>query len=223
MTGTIQRRAVIFDMDGVLIDSEPLWRIAERQIFGRLGLDLSDAMCEQTMGFRIDEVVAHWHRRHPWSGSSPAQVEEEIVARVVALVETDGMALPGVERALRLISDHGMLLGLATSSYPVLINAVLDRLGIRRSFNAVCSGREVAHGKPRPDIFLATAQKLGLPPASCVVIEDSLAGVAAAVSAGMRVIAIPAANQCHEPGFTEADLQLESLEELTIGMVVGSR
>ncbi len=217
----MQMRAVIFDMDGVLIDSEPFWRQAEKEVFARLGLQLSDAMCEQTMGFRIDEVVALWYRQHPWPGTSQERVALEIVERVQQLVEAGGTALPGVQKVLQLLNDHGLPLGLASSSHKSLIEAVLRRLAIADHFSATCSGQEVAHGKPDPAIFLVTAERLGVPPGACVAVEDSVAGVQAARNAGMRVIAVPAAHMRHEPGLAAAHVILGSLAEVTLPLLAG--
>ena len=95
-------RAAIFDMDGLLIDSEPFWREVEIEVFGGVGVPLTEAMCHQTTGLRIDDVVAHWHRRHPWEDPSPAVVQERIVSRMVETIAARGEAKRGVEAALAL-------------------------------------------------------------------------------------------------------------------------
>ena len=139
--------AAIFDMDGVLIDSEPLWRRAERAAFSRVGLELSDEDCKQTMGLRSDEVVALWYRRHPWPGASPDEVIRDMESRVAGLVRSEGQALPGVERAIDELRASGVRLALASSSAPGLIRVVLTTLGLEDAFEVVCSAADEAkHG-----------------------------------------------------------------------------
>jgi sugar-phosphatase len=208
--------AVIFDMDGVLIDSEPLWREAERGVFAELGLILSDADCQQTMGLRTDELVAYWYRRHPWQGRSQGVVAETINSRVAQLIAEHGRPLPGAGEAVRSIRDSGLPAGLASSSSLELIGLVVRTLGLDGCFSVLCSAEDEEHGKPDPAVYLTTARRLGVAPSGCVAVEDSVRGVQAALGAGMRVIAVPAPDHVHEPGLAAAHLALPSLEELSI-------
>ena len=114
-------KAVIFDMDGVLVDSEPLWREAEREVFADVGLELDDADCERTMGMRTDEVIEHWYRKAPWNGPSPTDVEARLVARMKVLIAERATAMAGVEHAMALARDAGLKLAVASSSPPDLI------------------------------------------------------------------------------------------------------
>jgi HAD superfamily hydrolase (TIGR01509 family) len=207
-------RAVIFDMDGVLIDSEPFWREAEIEIFARVGVSLTEADCLLTVGMRIQEVAAFWHARRPWKGPPPEALAIEILAGVIERVRTRGAPMPGLDGALRFIRDRGLALALATSSAAPLINAVLDRLDLRDVFSVVCSAEDEPRGKPHPGVYLTAAGRLGVPPAFCVAIEDSIHGVIAAKAAGMRCIAIPLPELRGEPGFSEADVVLKSLVEI---------
>ncbi len=135
-------RAAIFDMDGLLIDSEPLWRQAEKQVFATVGMTLTEAMCEETMGLRTDEVIRHWRQRFPWSGKNPETVERELVAAVQHLITTQGEALAGVYETLTIFKDAGFLLGLASSSAPCLIEATVEKLSIRDHFDTLCSATD---------------------------------------------------------------------------------
>jgi len=209
-------RAVIFDMDGVLVDSEPLWRLAERQIFADVGLELTDADCERTMGMRTDEVIEHWYGRSPWDGPSPADVEARLEGRMQSLIAERATAMAGVEDAIAVARAAGLSLGLASSSTPVLIDAVLRKLGLEDTFDVTKSAVDEEYGKPHPAVFLSTARLLGVEPAECVAIEDSAAGVQSAHAAGMRVIAVPPPHLFDEPGYDRADIKLKSLEELEI-------
>ena len=212
-------KAVIFDMDGVLVDSEPMWRLAEQEVFTGVGLELDDADCERTMGMRTDEVINHWYRRTPWNGLSPADVEAQLVARMQTLIAERAAAMAGVEHAMTIARDAGLKLALASSSPPELIDAVLRALGYESEFAVVRSAVDEEQGKPHPGVFITTARLLGVEPAECVVIEDSLAGVRSARAAGMRVIAVPPAHLFDEPGYDEADRKLRSLEEMTVEML----
>lgn len=204
-------RAAIFDMDGLLIDSEPLWRQAETQAFELVGLHLSDADCEQTMGFRTDEVVAYWYGRVGWHGMSLEAVEAEITSRVRRLIERHGRPMPGVRETLDEVAGAGLALALASSSAMTLIDTVITTLGFGGLFDVICSAENEALGKPDPAVFLTAATRLGVDPATCVVFEDSIAGVQAARAAGMWVVAVPAANLFDDPAFSMADLKLPSL------------
>lgn len=207
--------AVIFDMDGLLVDSEPLWVRAEIEIFGELGVFLSQVDCAHTQGLRTDDVIAYWYARRPWIGPCPAEVEARLVARVVALVREEGRALPGVAHALAVAREGGRRLGLASSSPLVIIRATLERLELTETFDVVESAQRLPHGKPHPDIFLRTAELLSVPAVQCVVLEDSLTGVIAAKAARMRCIAVPFGHPNHDARFVVADAILGSLEDVT--------
>jgi sugar-phosphatase len=213
-------KAVIFDMDGVIIDSEPLWRTAERQVFAEVGLELSDADCEHTMGMRTDEVIASWFDRRPWFGASPDEVERRLTRRMQLLIAERGTAMPGLDRALTTVHGAGLAVALASSSSPSLIDAVLRKLELTTTFDVVRSAIHEDSGKPHPAVYLATARELGLPPSECTAIEDSAAGIRSANAAGMRVVAVPPPHLFEDPPYDLADVKLHSLEELTADMIV---
>lgn len=206
--------AVIFDMDGLLIDSEPLWRRAEQRIFADLGVHLTDEMCMQTMGVRVDEVVQHWYGLYPWGGPAPERVTAEVVTAVVELVEAEGSPMGGVDAVLDLLSARRLRLAMASSSPTPLIDAVVDRLDIRRRFEVLHSAESEPYGKPHPGVFLTAAQRLGVDPTRCLVLEDSFAGVIAGLAARMKVVAIPAPGDCDQPRFDIAHAKLRSLRDL---------
>ena len=204
-------RAAIFDMDGVLIDSEPLWQAAEKAVFARLGIELTDAMCRQTMGMRIDDVVRHWFARFPWECKSHTTVQAEIVDGVSAEIAARGEAMPGVEEVLDLFSRSGWKIGLASSSPLALIHAVVQQLGIEPYFSALCSAFDEQQGKPHPAVYLTAARRLNVEPSSCIAFEDSAAGVASAKAASMKVVVVPDRAPLIGEAFGEADLELTSL------------
>jgi mannitol-1-/sugar-/sorbitol-6-/2-deoxyglucose-6-phosphatase len=209
-------QAVIFDMDGLLIDSEPHWRTAEIAVFGKLGLTLTEEQCMQTMGLRLDEVVRHWHERHPWEGRSLKEVEEEILDAVEDLVNSQGQAMAGVTEVLELFRRQHFRIALASSSSLRLITCVLHKLGIRELFAVVHSAEFEEYGKPHPAIFLSTARQLGLAPTQCLVFEDSFNGLIAAKAARMKTVAVPEGEAYGQTRYDFADLILRSLVEFNL-------
>jgi HAD superfamily hydrolase (TIGR01509 family) len=208
-------RAVIFDMDGLLVDSEPLWVRAEIEIFGEVGVVLGEEDCALTKGLRTDDVVAYWHTRRPWVKRSPAEVEARLIARVAALVLAEGRALPGVAHAIAVAREGGRRLALASSSPRVIIEATLERLGLADTFDVVRSAETEPLGKPHPGIFLTTAAHLDVPAVECLVLEDSLTGVIAAKAARMACIAVPFDHPAHDARFAIADAVIGSLVDVT--------
>jgi HAD superfamily hydrolase (TIGR01509 family) len=206
--------AVIFDMDGVLIDSEPFWREAEIAVFQQVDVQLTNAMCLQTKGLRIDEVVAYWYRRQPWETLSQSQIAEDIVAEVIRLIQTQGEMLGGVREAVAYFKEREMQVALASSSAYRIIHAVLEKLGLETAFEVIYSAQDEPFGKPHPGVYITTAQKLGVTPAHCLAIEDSLNGVLAAKSAQMTCIAVPEARERDNPKFAIADYRLDSLTQI---------
>ncbi len=207
--------AVIFDMDGVLIDSEPLWREAEIEAFAGVGLHLTQAMCMETTGLRIDEAVAHWHARHDgWVGHTAAEVQELIVSGVIERVRKKGEAKQGIEHALDMCRRRAAKVALASSSSYRVIHAVVRRLGLVNAFDLVYSAEEEEYGKPHPGVYLTTARRLGVAPTRCVAIEDSFNGVLAAKSARMKCVAVPDTEGRSDPRFVIADTVLASLNDL---------
>lgn len=204
-------KALIFDMDGVLIDSEPLWKIAEIEGFGKVGLDLTQTDCEETVGLRIDEVVKMWHNKVGWTNKSLKDVENDIIDILIREIKANGKALEGVHESLEIIKSADLKIGLATSSANRILDVVLSELKIDHYFDAVHSAENESHGKPHPAVFLSAAKKLNIDPFDCLVIEDSLNGVIAAKAARMKVIAIPEKSHQYDERLKIADEILSSL------------
>jgi beta-phosphoglucomutase-like phosphatase (HAD superfamily) len=204
-------RAALFDLDGLLVDSEPLWRRSEVELFATVGLHLTDAECEETTGLRIDEVVKLRHRQRPWASPSVDAITAHIVDRMVALLATESVAKAGVHHAIDLCANRGLRLLVVSSSPTRLIEAALERLGVRGRFEGVVSAEHEPYGKPHPGVFLRAAEGIDVSPLDCLVLEDSLNGVIAAKAARMTCIAVP---ERADPRFALADLVLPSLEAL---------
>jgi mannitol-1-/sugar-/sorbitol-6-/2-deoxyglucose-6-phosphatase len=209
--------AVVFDMDGVLIDSEPMWRAVEREVFASVGIELTDEDLYPTMGVRIADVVDRWHGRHPWSEPSREAVAEAIVAGVVRTIREHGTLLDGAKGAVDRVRALGLRVALASSSPMPLIQAVLSLDGLTERFEAVVSGEDEELGKPHPAVYLSAARRLEVDPERCLAVEDSINGVRAAKSAGMACVAVVAVGG--DDGIpAEADLVLESIGELDDGI-----
>jgi HAD superfamily hydrolase (TIGR01509 family) len=185
-------KAIIFDMDGVLIDSEPAWQQAEMAILNALGLSLTLEDVESTTGFRIDQVVRYWYQRYPWGNYDNAKTANAIVEEVVNIIRQQGQVMDGIIDTLSFCQQQGLKIGLATSSPSLIIDAVLDKLGIRHYFDAITSAEFLARGKPHPEVYLNCAIALNIDAENCLAIEDSFNGLVAARAASMQTIAIPA-------------------------------
>jgi len=211
--------AVVLDMDGVLIDTEPAWRAAESDVFAGLGVPLSESDLLDSTGLPIEELIPVWRRRSPGAsppGASPltdAEVADRIIDRVIAHVEAEGRPMPGVTAAIALFRRYGLRLAIASSSPLRLIDAVCGRLGLA-GIEVRCSAVEEVRGKPAPDVYLTAARRLGVAAVSCLAVEDSPHGIASAKAAGMRCVALPDPLLAADPRYREADLILESLTGL---------
>jgi len=197
-----------------LIDSEILWHEAEVEIFGALGVPITESEDRSTKGMFVNEVVRYWNERYPWSGPSNDDVVEMLLDRVGELVETKGRLMPGALRAIDMASERGPV-ALASSTPLQLIHRCLDNFDLARRFVSVHSAEFEPYGKPHPGVFLTAAASLAIRPEDCLVFEDSAAGVLAGKAGSMTVIAVPTAEDRLLPAFALADLVLESLDELT--------
>jgi mannitol-1-/sugar-/sorbitol-6-/2-deoxyglucose-6-phosphatase len=206
-------RAAVFDMDGLLVDSEILWHRAELEILVPLGADIDEHGTRATKGMFVREVVAHHQRLGGWSTPPVDDVVVEVLDRVGVLVETDGRLLPGATRALALCGARGPL-ALASSTPMQLILRTLRHFGIEDAFDVIHSAEDEPFGKPHPGVFLTAASRLGVDPTSCLAFEDSAAGVRAALAARMDCVAVPAVEERDGRDFTLATLVLDSLVDL---------
>ena len=212
-------KAVIFDMDGLIIDSEPLWKRAEIDAFGSIGYDFNYEMCESTKGMRIDEVVQYWHSQFKWNSPSIANVVNDITERMIKLIQAEGAPLPGVMKTISNLCDLKIPMGLASSSSMKLIETVLNKLKIQSYFKVIHSAEFEEKGKPDPQVFLTTANKLGIDPSSCLVLEDSKAGMEAGIAAGMKVILVPDRLSPVEKWHNQAYCVLSTLNDFDINLV----
>ncbi len=210
-----RQTALIFDMDGLLIDSEPLWQQAETEVFKTIGIALTPAMTAETMGLRTDEVIQYWAAKFPEISLNQEEIAEQIICRMQELIITCGQAMPGVKEAVKLCQAMELPLALATSSAMTLVTSVLQTLDLKDVFEVIASAEEEAYGKPHPAVYLTASDRLGIAAMNCIAVEDSLNGVISAKAAKMKCIAIPSLENREEQRFALADVTLNSLEELT--------
>jgi HAD superfamily hydrolase (TIGR01509 family) len=206
--------AVVFDLDGVLLDSEQLWDAAREQLAKEQGGRWHDRAQRDMMGMSSREWSRYMHETIGLP-EPPDEINREVVERLAAGYRERLPAIEGAREAVERLAARWPL-GLASSSNRELIDLALELLGVSDLFKATVSSEEVARGKPAPDVYLAAARRLGVDPARAAAIEDSQNGILAAKAAGMRVIAIP--NRHFPPGeeaLREADVVLGSLAELT--------
>ena len=203
---------VIFDMDGLLIDSEPLWNQAASEIFRSYGVQLTEAQYAATTGLRTKEFLIFWFNHFTIAHEKIAEAEIRIVDRVIELVKQKGKPLPGVSHIFNFFTEKKFNIGLASSSSPDLINVVTDMLGIDRYLQAISSADDLAYGKPHPEVFLNCAQKLSVSPEQCVCFEDSYNGMIAAKAARMKCVIVPASREPNKPEWEAADLKISSLQ-----------
>jgi len=210
--------AIIWDVDGVIIDSAVLHQRAWRQLAEGNGLPFNDEAFWQTFGMRNSDVmprlfgIAGPPERVAALGDRKETLYREFLAREAA-------ALPGAKELMAALHAAGFRQALGSSAPRANIEAIIRLLGLGDWLDAFVSGVDVSRSKPAPDIFLQAAARLGVPPARCLVIEDAPAGVAAAHAGGMRCIAVRREGQSDAPGIEAADFVADSLREVDVALV----
>ena len=207
-------------MDGLLIDSEPLWREAIVRVFNNLSIPITLEQCEETMGMRIDEVVKYWFNKFKIEGIEKEKVVSDIVQEVIRLIKLKGKIMEGVHGIVDLIASQGIPIALASSSFTSIINAVLEKISIKDKIQLIYSAENESHGKPHPGVYITTAKKLGVAPEQCLAFEDSISGVLSAKAAKMKCVAVPDALSVGDKRFGIADLVINSLKDFTVEHLV---
>jgi HAD superfamily hydrolase (TIGR01509 family) len=206
--------AVVFDLDGVIVDSEPVWEQVRRQVVAEHGGQWLPEAQQRLMGMSTGEW-ARYLSQDLGVGQPPPVVAAMVIERMQASYRDGVPLMPGAAGAVRRLAARWPL-GLASSSPPALIDAVLDGAGLRECFTATLSTEQVHRGKPAPDIYLAVTGQLGFPPETCAAVEDSTNGLRSAAAAGLQVIAVPHPRYPPEPdALHAARLVLTGLAELT--------
>lgn len=203
---------VIFDMDGLLIDSEPLWKEAADKLLHDFGVSLTEKQYSITTGLRTKEFLEHWFVHFGISTTNLPDVENKIVNDVINLVKLKGKPMPGVEYIFNFFLNLHFKIGMATSSPQSLIDIVIEKLGIAAYINAVSSAAELEYGKPHPEVYLKCADKIQSSPSQCLCFEDSFNGMIAAKAAKMKCIVVPSPNDFKRLVWDAADLKISTLQ-----------
>ncbi len=208
----MQLNTVIFDMDGLLIDSEPLWYEAANETFQQFGVKITPQQYVTTTGLRTKEFIETWFKQFSISMDHALTAEQEITALVIEKISSKGKAMTGVAHVFNYFINRKFKIGLASSSDMSIIDVVIEKLGIRQYLNAIESAEQLPYGKPHPQVFLNCAAALDSHPTACICFEDSFNGMIAAKAAKMKCVVVPAPQDSRNIKFNAADLKLSSLQ-----------
>lgn len=208
------QRAVIFDMDGVIVDSEDFWKRAEKEVFTSLGVHVTEEHSALTKSMTTLEVTKFWFEKYPWQGTALNVVEQMVIDRVIDLINKEDCRIKGVKAFIENLKSNNFKIGLATNSPNKIIPAVLKKMEIGHLFDTVSSAEFEENGKPDPAIYLTTAAKLNIRVANCIAIEDSYSGMLAAKRAGMKVVAFTNGNSNID--FEIADFKIDHFDYFNI-------
>lgn len=210
-------KAVIFDMDGVLVDSEGFWAKAELDVFSSYGVQVTDDLATQTKYMTTKEVTEFWHGRFPWENLDVPTVEQEVVSKVIELIQTKDCTMSGVQEFIKDLKSKEYKIGLATNAPLRVADAVLEKLQIRSLFDSVHSSEFEEQGKPHPAVYLTSARQLGISPEHCIAVEDSYSGLKAAKAAGMKTVVFT--NNDESIHFDLADYKILSFESVQLSIL----
>ena len=204
---------VIFDMDGLLIDSEPCWQQACTDALKVYDIALTDEQYHSTTGLRTPEWIEWWFRHFAIDNHFAADAIKDVESRALNIIRDTALAMPGVHEIFRFFKDRNFKTGLASSSPISFIEVVTAKLGIAGKLDAFTSAQSLKYGKPHPEVFLNCAIELGSSPLECLCFEDSFNGLIAAKAARMKCVVAPAPSQNLAPRWVVADQQIGSLLE----------
>jgi HAD superfamily hydrolase (TIGR01509 family) len=206
-------QAVIFDMDGLLIDTEPEWQRMERDFVRKLGIEITPELQKQTLGLRSIDLIKFWHNYKPWPDPDFEKTEREFDEGMRDYYIKNARLMSGVNEVLNFFKYRKMRMALASSSPRFLIDTFTQKFNLQNFFEVIHSAEYEEYGKPHPAVYISTARKLGIAPSLCLAFEDSFNGLLAAKSAMMKAVAVPEASHFHEERFSIADLKLRNLAE----------
>jgi len=208
----MQLNTVIFDMDGLLIDSEPLWQEAAEEVFALYNFKLTLAQYETSTGLRTKEFVDYWFKMFNIDAQYSPDAEKKIIEVVTHKIMHKGRIMPGVHYIFNFFESLNFRIGIASSSPKELIDIVIEMAEIGHQVHAVSSAQELPYGKPHPQVYLDCASLLKTSPEECLCFEDSFNGMIAAKAAKMKCVVVPSSSQSNSKKWGAADLQLSSLQ-----------
>lgn len=203
----------IFDMDGLLIDSEPYWQEAGMETLQQFDISLTLEQYHFTTGLRTKEWIDFWFRHFGIDLKFSQQAESQIVQKAIEKIGAHAVAMPGTEHIFSFLKERNFKVGLATSSPLELVDVVVEKLNLKNQFQAYSSAETLLYGKPHPQVYLNCAELLGATPLECVCFEDSFNGMISAKAARMKCVVIPVKEQASLPKWNAADLRLDSLSQ----------
>lgn len=211
----MQYKAVIFDMDGLLIDSEPLWQEAGSETLHEFGVELSDEQYYSSTGLRTEEWIEHWFNYFNLSMEQAPAAIDTIIQKAMEKIGTRGAIFPGVEIILGFFKEKNFKIAIATSSPLSLVEVVLKKLNPDFAFDVITSAEKLPFGKPHPQVYLDCASALNINPSNCIAFEDSFNGMIAAKAAKMKCVVVPATADYHHAKWGAADLKLLRIDKMT--------
>jgi HAD superfamily hydrolase (TIGR01509 family) len=206
-------KAIIFDFDGIIIDSEPLWVEAEMKIFKSVGVELTPEMCRQTTGLNTHNTLQYWYNIYHWTGKSVFQLYKEIMEAMQVLIFEKADLKEGYLDVLQFFVEKNLPVAVASSSPLKLITTALKKFHLFDFFKTISSAENEEYGKPHPALYLGAARKLGIDPVNCLAFEDSFNGAIAAKAARMKLVTVPDIHDFTSTRFDFADLKLASLKD----------
>ena len=216
-------KAAIFDMDGLLIDSEPIWTEAAQLVMQKVNFKLTHALKLQTTGLSIKLFLEFCYKIQPWYTPASEELERDILNLAHKNILANAVAMPGAIELVKKLKGQGLKLAVASASHMVLIEGVLKRLGIIDYFDTWHSGELEEFTKPHPAVYLSTAAKLGVKPEECIAFEDSFTGLRSAHAAGMTTICVPTMEVYNDPKFDLAHYKITSLEKYVFEEMSGQQ
>lgn len=205
--------AVIFDMDGLLIDSEPFWEEAGSETLQEFGETLTVEQYHSSTGLRTEEWIAHWFRYFNLPMQDAPAAVKTILRKALEKIDAEAKMFPGVESIISFFQQRSYKIGLATSSPLSLVEVVLKKGNLEQHFDAIASAEKLPFGKPHPEVYLNCAAMLGATGMQCIAFEDSFNGMIAAKAARMKCVLVPAIAAYDHPKWNAADLKIRSLLE----------
>jgi HAD superfamily hydrolase (TIGR01509 family) len=211
-------QAILFDMDGLLIDSGPVWKAAYSEVLSLYGLDFSDAHYVETAGMRLEEATKYWAEKGLYTSEIQPKVQKQIHEFVMQAIATCPY-MPGAESFLEQVQALGLPIALVSASEREIVDYVVELRGWSHIFETTVSGDDVTCPKPNPEAYLHTAKILGVDNANCMIFEDSVPGILAAVRSGGYTVAVPKKGTEKQDVLDQANEVYSSLIEVTLDHV----
>ncbi len=207
---------MIFDMDGLLIDSEPFWQEAGSETLQEFGVELTDEQYHSSTGLRTEEWIEHWFNHFHLSMEQAPAAIDTIIQKAIEKIDARGEIFSGVDSIISFFKEKEFKIAIATSSPLSLVEVVLKKLNPDFSFDAITSAEKLPFGKPHPQVYLDCASALNINPSNCIAFEDSFNGMIAAKAAKMKCVVVPAASAYDHPKWGAADLKIKNLNEFDL-------